>query len=166
MKETPWAPTGYSVIVDDISHMGDVIHAINEIGLDVENGYMNYGAMRQNTKDMQTAIRIGSVILSVIIFLMYIVMKYNNRKAEQEINDYFKNIGFHKKEIKKIKRKKYIEESIFVAILSVIIFTALMFILNALHIGYTVYSVKMVVIILCLSLIFEAIIPMVIELKK
>ncbi|MCH4284522.1 MULTISPECIES: ATP-binding cassette domain-containing protein [Bacillota] len=166
VKETPWAPTGYSVIVDDISHMGDVIHAINEIGLDVENGYMNYGAMRQNTKDMQTAIRIGSVILSVIIFLMYIVMKYNNRKAEQEINDYFKNIGFHKKEIKKIKRKKYIEESIFVAILSVIIFTALMFILNALHIGYTVYSLKMVVIILCLSLIFEAIIPMLIETKK
>ncbi|WP_158553807.1 ATP-binding cassette domain-containing protein [Absiella sp. AM29-15] len=166
VKETPWTPTGYSVIVDDISHMGDVIQAINEIGLDVENGYMNYSAMRQNTKDMQTAIRIGSMILSVIIFLMYIVMKYNNRKVEQETNDYFKNIGFHEKEIKKIKRKKYIEESIFVAILSIIIFTALMFILNALHIGYTVYSVKMVVIILCLSLIFEAIIPMVIELKK
>ena len=166
IKETPWKPNGYSVVVDKTENMSEVIHAINEIGLDVENGYMNYSAMRQNTKDMQTAIRIGSVILSVIIFLMYIVMKYNNRKAEQEINDYFKNIGFHEKEIKKIKRKKYIEESIFVAILSVIIFTALMFILNALHIGYTVYSLKMVVIILCLSLIFEAIIPMVIEAKK
>ena len=93
-------------------------------------------------------------------------MKYNNRKSEQEIDKYFKNIGFHEKEIKHMKRKRYIGESFFVAIIAMIVYTLFMFLLNVLHIGYTVYSVKMVVIILCLSLIFEAIIPMVIELKK
>lgn len=166
VKESPWKPTGYSVMVDNIGNMGGVIHSINELGLDVESGYANYGAIRQNTKDMQTAIRISAIIILIIVFFMYTVMKYNNRKSEQEIDKYFKNIGFHEKEIKHMKRKRYIGESFFVAIIAMIVYTLFMFLLNVLHIGYTVYSLKMVVIILCLSLIFEAIIPMVIELKK
>ena len=166
VKESPWKPTGYSVMVDNIGNMGEVIHSINELGLDVESGYANYGAIRQNTKDMQIAIRISAIIILIIVFFMYTVMKYNNRKSEQEIDKYFKNIGFHEKEIKHMKRKRYIGESFFVAIIAMIVYTLFMFLLNVLHIGYTVYSVKMVVIILCLSLIFEAIIPMVIELKK
>ena len=166
VKKSPWKPTGYSVMVDNIGNMGEVIHSINELGLDVESGYANYGAIRQNTKDMQIAIRISAIIILIIVFFMYTVMKYNNRKSEQEIDKYFKNIGFHEKEIKHMKRKRYIGESFFVAIIAMIVYTLFMFLLNVLHIGYTVYSVKMVVIILCLSLIFEAIIPMVIELKK
>ena len=166
VKESPWKPTGYSVMVDNIGNMGEVIHSINELGLDVESGYANYGAIRQNTKDMQTAIRISAIIILIIVFFMYTVMKYNNRKSEQEVDKFFKNIGFHEKEIKHMKRKRYIGESFFVAIIAMIVYTLFMFLLNVLHIGYTVYSLKMVVIILCLSLIFEAIIPMLIEAKK
>ena len=166
VKESPWKPTGYSVMVDNIGNMGGVIHSINELGLDVESGYANYGAIRQNTKDMQTAIRISAIIILIIVFFMYTVMKYNNRKSEQEVNKFFKNIGFYEKEIKHMKRKKYIGESFFVAVIAMIVYTLFMFLLNVLHIGYTVYSLKMVVIILCLSLIFEAIIPMIIETKK
>lgn len=166
VKESPWKPTGYSVMVDNIGNMGGVIHTINELGLDVESGYANYGAIRQNTKDMQTAIRISAIIILIIVFFMYTVMKYNNRKSEQEVNKFFKNIGFYEKEIKHMKRKKYIGESFFVAVIAMIVYTLFMFLLNVLHIGYTVYSLKMVVIILCLSLTFEAIIPMIIETKK
>lgn len=166
VKESPWKPTGYSVMVDNIGNMGGVIHSINELGLDVESGYANYGAIRQNTKDMQTAIRISAIIILIIVFFMYTVMKYNNRKSEQEVNKFFKNIGFYEKEIKHMKRKKYIGESFFVAVIAMIVYTLFMFLLNVLHIGYTVYSLKMVVIILCLSLTFEAIIPMIIETKK
>lgn len=166
VKESPWKPTGYSVMVDNIGNMGGVIHSINELGLDVESGYANYGAIRQNTKDMQTAIRISAIIILIIVFFMYTVMKYNNRKSEQEVNKFFKNIGFHEKEIKHMKIKKYIGESFFVAVIAMIVYTLFMFLLNVLHVGYTVYSLKMVVIILCLSLIFEAIIPMIIETKK
>lgn len=166
VKQTPWTPTGYSVIVDDLGNIGDVINEITNMGLCVENGYVNYSAVRQATKNMSTAIKVAAMILSMIIFIVYTVMKFNNREHARDVNHYFSTLGLTKKEIRKVKNKMYIEESIVVAVYAVLIFTLLMFGCNILHIGYTVYSLKMIVMIFMLSLIFEAILPMLMEFEK
>ncbi|MCH4283671.1 MULTISPECIES: ATP-binding cassette domain-containing protein [Bacillota] len=164
--ETPWEPTGYTVIVDDIDHLDEVIQNIREAGLRVDSQFASYKSISESTKNLQKAVKMISKGMLVILLCIYLVIKYNNRIRERKINQYYMlQLNFTKNEIRKVKLKRYLENTIIAFMISFIIFMILIFLFDYIGIGFTVLNKKIVFTFICASVILEFIVPIIFERK-
>lgn len=164
--ETPWEPTGYTVIVDDIDHLDEVIQNIREAGLRVDSEFASYKSISESTKNFQKAVKMISKGMLVILLCIYLVIKYNNRIRERKINQYYMlQLNFTKQEIRKVKFKRYFENTVIAFMISFIIFMTLIFLFDYIGIGFTVLNKKIVFTLICATIILEFIVPMILERK-
>ena len=102
----------------------------------------------------------------VILLCIYLVIKYNNRIRERKINQYYMlQLNFTKNEIRKVKLKRYLENTIIAFMISFIIFMILIFLFDYIGIGFTVLNKKIVFTFICASVILEFIVPIIFERK-
>lgn len=161
--DTPWQPDAYTIQVDSISNLDEVIKQIKDMGLSVENGYINYAALSDSTKHMKTALLCCSGAIALILGFAYLAMKYTNRGAEAEINKYFLLQGYMRKEVKTIHRQKYIIDFCITSISLFVFLICFILLANSMYIGATGISLWMFVLLVLLSAFIEIIFPVLIE---
>lgn len=165
VEEEPWTPRTYSVFIDDITAMEEVVNNIARKGFNVSSAYFEASATSNSLELSQTGLKYFSYGIAAIIILIYIVIKYNNKNEEKNINHYLKEIGLSTNNIKKVKIKYYLRQTALILISSICIMSIILMILNNAGIGYTSFGIWMFVVAIVLSLIIEFIVPIIIERK-
>ena len=91
---TVWQPNGYSVIVDDLAHITDVITDLKRAGFAVDSDYINSkNVLNVKESSRRLAIAISSVIF-MIILTAYFIMQYISRESIVKQDEYLKINGF------------------------------------------------------------------------
>lgn len=159
----PWEPSAYTVLVDDASHVSKVIKELASMGFSVYSADFDYHSLSDGTKTMQKLFVWFSVITTLIICAVLILMKYNDREKEVEMNRFFEHLGFQKDEIYQIKRRKYNYRARTVFFDTAIVMACMIGIdLGMKFIGLG-FHIKPFLVAFCIVALVEYIIPVVIE---
>lgn len=165
VEEEPWTPRNYSVFIDDITAMEEVVGNISRKGFNVSNAYFEASAITNSLETAQNGIKYFSYGITAIVILIYIVIKYNNKNEEENINQYLKELGLSLKNIKTIKVKFYFKQAMTTLISAICVMSVILMILNVMRYGYTSFGIWMFVVAIALSMIIEFIVPLLIERK-
>lgn len=162
--DSVWTPKSYSVFVNDITKIEDVVKKINKIGFNVSNEYFESTATLNSIESMQKSILYMTLSITLIILLGYMVIKFSNHNEQMNISHYFLEMGLIKTEVFKLKKVIFVHRFFTLSFLSCgVLFFVIIIANNFLRIGYTSIRISMFVVIVVLSYIVEYIIPAFIE---
>lgn len=164
VEETPWTPRQYSVFIDDVSAMEDVVKELTRLGFSVSNEYFEAQAISSGIDTYQRTVKLIAYSVCVVVLVIYVAIKYNNRQEEKAINQFFVDQGYTHLEIMKIKRYKYLNETIRMIIYSSVLLALNLVICNeVIHYGYTSFGLMMFMVLIGLNGLIEYVVPMMIE---
>lgn len=164
VNDKVWTPKNYSVFIDDITKMDEVVHEINKMGFNVSNEYFESSLVLDSIENIQKSIIYMSVSITTIILIAYIVIKITNRHEQMDINKYFITLGLTTKEVFKIKKSIYFNNFIILSSLtSVLVILLYVFVNYFIKIGYTKIQFSMFIVVISLSYIVEYVFPIFIE---
>ena len=163
IKEEIWTPKSFSVFVDDITQVESVALQIAHKGFNVSNIYMNIDAVNQALDSVQKIIQMASYVLTVLIFIVYIIVKLNNKKKEKEVDHYLKHLGVSYHQRRKINCLRYMHNTVVTIICSILLLILFIFISRTLYTNSTGLNPYMFIIAVVSSVVIEFIIPILIE---
>lgn len=159
----PWEPTRYLIEVDDANHVSDVISQITKLGYNVYQGGKEYHTITENTRHLQSMIRIGSLVSMFIILVLFTMLKYNDREAQQKTIHYFTIMGYQKKEVKEIMIRSYTDNTVHLCIYAMALIACILLLDQAFNWFGIQINLMLVATTLLLSIILEFIIPYLIK---
>lgn len=162
----PWNPSAYTIEVDSTNHVQNVIEDLSKKGYNIYNEYANYNALSSGDKNLQQIIKTSSIISSIIIFLIYFLIAYNNKDKQTEINDFLFTSGLSKKEILQAKKCLYRKLMLQKFLLCFATLLILFIIGKIIEIISFHITILMILLILGLSFLLEYAIPMAAERKR
>ena len=166
VQDEIWTPKNYSVFVNDITQINEVIRELNKMGFNVSNKYFESTIALDTIKSMQKSIRYMTLAITFIILLGYIIIKLTDCRGQQSISEYFYRLGFTKNQIIKLKKSIYFHSFLVLTLFSSLsLVIVLVIVNNVLKIGYTGMRLSMFALIVLLSFIIEYIVPTFFEKK-
>jgi len=119
---TLWKPTGYSVIVEDLAHITDVISNLKKAGFAVDSDYINSKNIlnvKESTRKM--AIIISSVLL-IIVLAAYFIIQYIRREQIVRQDEYLRVNGFNEAERNSLNQALMIRHVFIESVLAIVLF--------------------------------------------
>lgn len=119
---TLWKPTGYSVIVEDLAHITDVISNLKKAGFAVDSDYINSKNIlnvKESTRKM--AIIISSVLL-IIVLAAYFIIQYIRREQIVRQDEYLRVNGFNEAERNSLNQALMIRHAFIESVLAIVLF--------------------------------------------
>ena len=158
---TPWNPNVYTIEVDHVENVENVVGKLEKLGYAVDWKYNDYKLYGESIQYTQKMIHIISVISIVFITFIFLILHYIKGQEEKKLNAWFKSIGCHnKKSLLIIKSQKYFLNTVFVIMLSYL----LLWLINIiyLYLSSNLFSIDMNVIltIILVVLLIQYCIPM------
>lgn len=165
IKEEPWTAKSYSVFVNDVTGINQVVEEIAKLGFNVTNEYFEISAINDSLESVQNTIKITSYSMTFVVLLIYVVIKFNNKNNESKLISFLYDIGLTKKKIHDINKIRYRNNTIRVCVFSIAVMILLLLAFNFLRYGYTSFGISMFVVVISLSIVIEYLIPIIIERK-
>ena len=159
----PWQPSAYTVLVDDVSNVSDVIQKISKMGYSIYYGNSDYHVISDGTKELQILTQLASIITTILIVIVLAFMKYYDRDEEKQMNQFFTHLGFDENEVLQIKRRKYFNRTKSVFVETAIVMVCCIGIDLGMRIIGLGFHVKPFIIALGIVLLIEYFVPYVIE---
>lgn len=159
--ETVWTPKSYSLFVEDSSQLETIAYQVSQMGFNVSSGYISVDAVSVVLDSVSSTITIVSYVLSSFVLLMYVVMKYNEKKNELSLSMYLKSTGFTKKQMQDIMIRRYFYATVKLVFGSLVMMLVSIVVFNGIEYGYTLLDSKMVLFCIGVPIIIEFIVPMI-----
>ena len=159
----PWQPSAYTVLVDDVSNVSEVIQKISKMGYGIYYGNSDYHVISDGTKELQILIQLASIITTILIVIVLALMKYYDRDEEKQMNQFFTHLGFDENEVLQIKRRKYFNRTKSVFVETAIVMVCCIGIDLGMRMIGLGFHVKPFLIALGIVLLIEYLVPYVIE---
>lgn len=166
VDQTPWNCNSYTITIDDIVNIKEVINSVQEKGFDVYSNYIEVDSIRDYIESSKKGMQSFSVIIMLIITLLYVAIKYNNQSEEQAFNRYLYKMGITKKQLFLYKLRKYGVYTILLLFISLACLLIEIFLANALLQGHTAFSLEMIVVVSVLVIFIECCIPLFMDILK
>lgn len=164
--ETPWQPSAVSVYVDGIENIESVTKKLRNLGFGVENEYVDSQIIGASIKTMYSTMLKGSIFITIIVMLVFIILEYNSIKKEDEVKNYFYQLGLSQKEVKILNRKRYIKEFFNELLITSLLTIGILIFMNVITMTRTSLSIYSIIIIFILSLFVHYIIPQIMNWKR
>lgn len=159
VHQTKWQPNGYSVIVEDLSILNNVIDELHKLDFRVDNQYFDTHSILNVEKSTQNMFIIFSSVLMSIILITYFILSYISKDSYKKTNDFFKNLGYSSKFINQFNNSGRIYHSIKLYIMSVMMYLIIRFILEMGHIAYIQLNAKIFIIMGIVIFIIQYVYP-------
>ena len=108
-------------------------------------------------------IRIGSLVSMFIILVLFTMLKYNDREAQQKTIHYFTIMGYQKKEVKEIMIRSYTDNTVHLCIYAMALIACILLLDQAFNWFGIQINLMLAATTLLLSIILEFIIPYLIK---
>lgn len=156
--ENVWKPQIYSLFVNDISNINEVKKELNSIGVKAENEYLKFELIFENIKDNQIDIKIKLLGLSILIYIVGFYLIYLKSKKINTFNAFINKIGMIKSYKIKINKIESIFQCLLISFCSAILYLAWIMITNITNFGATYIDYNSILVIVCLTILTDAII--------
>lgn len=116
---TPWQPNAYTIEVDQIKNVENVVNQLEDCGYAVDWLYNDYKLYGESIQITQSLIQKVSIISIIFITLIFIILHFIKGQQEEKLNIWLRSIGYHhQKTLLMIKSQKYLLNTIFVSLFS------------------------------------------------
>lgn len=160
----PWSPNCYIMRLDNLGYLDDILTQINKFGFDAKNMYVNSSSLKNTVSSVQNVSRVLAAGITILLLLIGFSTK-SKEKNEIMTNQFLKNMGIGKKEIQKIKLRKYFVHFIIQTTISLIVSFVLLNLFNIILSSSTKYSLILVLIVICLHFVIEFLFAIIMERK-
>lgn len=166
---TPFQLTDLVLVIDDIINISEVEKQLNDMGYDVFTQFTNYSAILSGYEDFINNLSSFVIFLVIIVVIVTLIIKYINNRTLQKEKDFYRVIGFTKKEYSRQFLISILIDAIELIVITVIVTIMLCSIYNevfakkSLAFGYTEFNWIMLIIIIAMVMIFEMVIPAIME---
>lgn len=163
IKYTSWKPNCYVLEIDDLTHLSDVMNAVNEIGLNAKHIYLNSKSLQESVQSMQRIIQlVGGCLLALLLITQY-HHKKQKLSEENEMRTYLRNMGLTEQNIRKIFMNKYLLYTLLYSIICIIGMIIETIVLNQLMYGKTQLTFISFFMIIFIVLIIEMVYPLIVK---
>lgn len=159
VKEEVWTAKSYTILLKDATALEKTARQISEMGFTVNSEYLNIDAANNTLIEIKNLVSKVSIIIIILIVCIYIGIKYNDRKKEENIYGYLYELGLTHKEINEINLRRYIYNTMNIMLWSFASLILFMILCKILRYGYTVFDLKMIGLCTITTIIIEFIIP-------
>lgn len=149
--------------IDDLTHLSDVMNAVNEIGLNAKHIYLNSKSLQESVQSMQRIIQlVGGCLLALLLITQY-HHKKQKLSEENEMRTYLRNMGLTEQNIRRIFMNKYLLYTLLYSIICIIGMIIETIVLNQLMYGKTQLTFISFFMIIFIVLIIELVYPLIVK---
>lgn len=163
--ETPWKPGAYTVRVDSLKNIDQVIKQLEKLGFNVEGAFVDNSAINKLLSNNKQVLIQFMIIVFVLLYGFYFYLKYLILKEEKQTRDFLYNLGFTTKRINKSFYMTYIKNSILLGVLGIVLLEVFIEFVIRIHIYSLIIPVTKMLILLFFTAAFiiEFFIPTLIQ---
>lgn len=159
----PWEPSLYTIICESVVDVPEVTEILNEAGLSAYSSWSEVSSLYDMEENNNSIVSIFLAICAVVILIVNIGIKANNRKDEKSYSQFLFDQLYSKQEIRMIKIRKHMYFFFcrtIQAIISISCFITFLRYTTYLPIEINKITVLMIVTIL---FVLEVVVPLIVE---
>lgn len=163
ITQVPYAPTAYSLIVDNVQNVNSVVKEIKKLGFSVESQYVNSQYLMSMDRNNQQLLIITGLAIIVVLYVFYLYLKYLHMIKDRNFVSFLKNLGLSNKQVGRLNRQRWIYNGIKLAVFTSVLLWMAIEILGR---GYYIIirpSMLMYGYIIVIAFIIEVLYPMVMK---
>lgn len=139
-----WRPSGYDITVDNLENLEQVLCEIANLGLEASSVYLNTSSLQETLTSTKNMIKTFSIIIFLICIVCFSKFSKSRGKDLYNTRSYLQNAGLSHNEISEVLRNNAIINTIFEIIICTLLTALIVYIMNNLFIGYTEFSMKII----------------------
>lgn len=163
VHRTKWKPNAYSVVVDDLKNLNQVVMEIKEKGFQVSSHYFDAKTILSVKESVKHTMMMASGILTALVVLLYFFIAFINRKQQIENDRFLWMHGLSEKQCSQFHYKEWFYNWRKQVLTGCLWYLILRYIFMYLKIAFMQIDPMAFVKVAVLALLLEFVFPMVIR---